>query len=229
MTSFASWLFAGLSPLLLAARPEAQSVSRPLAARVAARLADLWDVPATEIRLAWGRSTDAGSPGGDAPFRVVGAGAGGWFVVVFHPAESTAVAVRVRAGVERPVMVATRPLGSGGRIAAGDVREEVRVHWGSPRPDSSQVPAEGWEVRRAIRKGEVVAPPAVSPPPLVLAGEPVRLEWVSGGVQVSVVGIALNSARRGETVRARLEERPARLSGTVTAPGIAVLASGGRR
>jgi flagella basal body P-ring formation protein FlgA len=100
------------------------------------------------------------------------------------------------------------------------------VHWGIPAPDSSLVPGVGWETRRIVRAGEVVASPAVSAPPLVLAGQPVRLEWERGGVQVSVVGIALNSARRGETVRARLEERPARLTGTVTAPGTAVLAAG---
>ncbi|MBK7367729.1 MAG: flagella basal body P-ring formation protein FlgA [Candidatus Eisenbacteria bacterium] len=63
-------------------------------------------------------------------------------------------------------------------------------------------------MRRPIRANDLVAVPSVAPPPFVVAGEPVRFEWRSGDVEVSVMGIALNSARRGEQVRARLEERP---------------------
>lgn len=229
MTSFARWLVAGLSPLLLAARGEGAAVSRPLAGRVAARLADQWRVPAEQVRLEWGAAAGDRAPADDAPFRVLGRGDGGWFVVVFDPADTLAVAVRLRAGVEHAVAVATRSLEAGARIDSSDVREEVRVHWGRPPADALVAPASGWEVRRPIRAGEVIAPPAVAAPALVRAGEPVRLEWQSGGVQVSVVGIALNTARAGEPVRARLEERPARLTGTVTAPGTAVLASGGHR
>lgn len=229
MTSFARWVVAGLSPLLLAARGDGAHVPRPLAARVAARVADGWRVPAEQVRLEWGVVAGDRVPAPDAPFRILGRGDAGWYVVVFDPSDSAAVAVRLRAGVERPVAVATRPLAAGTRIAPGDLREEVRVHWGRPGVAALVLPAEGWDVRRAVRAGDVVAPPAVATPPLVLAGQPVRLEWQSGGVQVSVVGIALNSARAGETVRARLEERPARLTGTVTAPGTAVLAPGGSR
>jgi flagella basal body P-ring formation protein FlgA len=229
MTSFVSWLVAGLSPLLLTGRDDGAPVSRTLAARVAARIADSWRVPVEQVRLEWGLASAKDRPADDAPFRVVGRGEGGWFVIVFDPSDSAAVAIRLRAGVERPVAVATHPLASGARLAAADVREEVRVHWGLPGASALLTPAPGWEVKRPLREGDVVAPPAVAAPPLVLAGEPVRLEWQSGGVQVSVIGIALNSARAGETVRARLEERPARLTGTVTAPGTAVLAPGGAR
>ncbi len=229
MTSFARWLFAGLSPLLLVSRAETSELPRALTQRVAARLADLWRVPVGEVRLAWGLSSGMAAPGDSAPFRVLGDGAGGWFVVVFHPADTGAVAVRLRAGVERSVMVATRPLRAGAIIAAGDLREEVRVHWGTPTGDSLALPAVGWEVRRPVRANEVATPPAVVSPACVVAGEPVRFEWRSGDVEVSVTGIALNSARRGEQVRARLEERPARITGTVTAPGLATLGAGDRR
>lgn len=229
MTSFARWLFAGLSPLLLAMRGETSELPRALTQRVAVRLADLWRVPVGEVRLAWGLSSDMAAPEESAPFRVLGDGAGGWYVVVFHPADSNAVAVRLRAGVERPVMVAARPLRAGAAVAVGDLREEVRVHWGTPTGDSLALPAVGWEVRRAVRTNEVVTPPAVVAPALVVAGEPVRFEWRSGDVEVSVTGIALNSARRGEQVRARLEERPARITDTVTAPGLATLGAGGAR
>lgn len=228
MTSFGKWLLLGLSPLLMATRSAAAPVSRALEARVAERIADAWKVPVHCLRVQWGRSSSGESPSADAAFKVMGRGEGGWYVVVFDPADAHATAVRVRAGVEQPVMVAARPLRAGTRIAAGDLVEEVRVHWGAPAQDSTLTPMPGWEIRRPIATGEVVMAPAVLPPPLVVAGEPVELQWLSGGVQVSVVGIALNSASQGETVRARIEERPARLTGTVTAPGRAVLA-GGRR
>ena len=224
MTSLVSWLMTGLTPLLLSAG--AAPVSRPLAARVAARIADSWRVPVEQVRLAWGRSSARVPPADDTSFRLLGHGEDGWFVVVFDPAASTAMAVRVRAGIERPVMVAARSLPAGSRLADGDLREEMRVHWGVPGADSVLAPGPGWEVRRTLTAGEVVGAPAVAPPPLVFAGQPVKMEWQRGGVEVSVMGIALNNARRGETVRARLEERPARLTGTVVAPGTAVIGAG---
>jgi flagella basal body P-ring formation protein FlgA len=225
MTSFASWIAAGLAPLLVATRGVDAPVSRALAGRVAARIADAWRVPVEQVRLSWGRG-GAAARGGSGPVRRLGRGEDGWYVVVFDPAEPHAVAVRVRAGVERPVVVATRSLPAGATLADGDLREESRVHWGVPSPDPVLAPGVGWELRRPLRAGEVVTSPAATPPPLVLAGQPVRFEWHRGGVEVSVVGIALNNARRGETVRARLEERPARLTGTVTAAGTALLAAG---
>jgi flagella basal body P-ring formation protein FlgA len=229
MTSFVSWLLTGLTPLLLAGRAGDAPVSRGLAARVAERIAGAWRVPVGQVRLLWGHSSGTASPADETTFRVLGRGEDGWFVVVFDPAASTAVAVRVRAGVERPVMVASRSLPAGSRLTDGDLREEMRVHWGVPAADSALTPGTGWEVRRLLAAGEVIAAPAVAPPPLVFAGQPVRMEWQRGGVEVSVVGIALNNARRGETVRARLEERPARLTGTVVAPGTAVLVAEGAR
>jgi len=216
---------AGLSSLLIAARAGDAPVPRALAARVAARIAEGWRVPVEQLQLDWGRVAGE-TPDENAPFRVLGQGDDGWFVVVFSPTETRAVAVRVRAGIERAVPVATRPLPAGTTVGDGDVREEMRVHWGVPRVQASDSTLVGWEVRRPLRAGEVVGAPAVAPPPLVLAGRPVRLEWERGGVLVSVEAIALNSARRGETVRARLEERPAHLTATVTAPGTAVLEAG---
>jgi flagella basal body P-ring formation protein FlgA len=50
--------------------------------------------------------------------------------------------------------------------------------------------------------------------------------WSEGAVQVSLVGIALNRARQGELVRARVEGRSDRLVGTATATGTVVISSG---
>jgi flagella basal body P-ring formation protein FlgA len=199
-----------------------------VAARVGAWLAGEWGVPERAVRLEWGRLPGA-LPGGDVPFRVSGRGVGGWLVVVFDPSRRDAVALPLRAGFEDTVLVAARPLAAGTRLAASDLRSEPRVCWGPPAPPSGSRPGPGWEVRRALAAGEALARPAVVPPTLVEAGEPVRLVWGGGAVQVSVVGIALNRARQGELVRARVEGRSGRLVGTATATGTAVISSGGVR
>src|SRR5438445_353239 len=62
------------------------------------------------------------------------------------------------------------------------------------------------------------------PRALVVNGAPVRLTWARGGVQVTLDGTALNSARAGEAVRARVPGRRAALSGIAVAPGEAALA-----
>jgi len=122
MTSLVSWLMTGLTPLLLSGRAGDAPVTRGLAARVAARIADAWRVPVEQVRLSWGHSSGTGSPADDTTFRVLGRGDDGWFVVVFDPAASTAMAVRVRAGIECPVMVAARSLPAGSRLSDGDLR-----------------------------------------------------------------------------------------------------------
>jgi flagella basal body P-ring formation protein FlgA len=225
------------SALLLAALLAAPSVGRAaasppdgailppaLAARVAACVAERWDVPADAVRLACGRGTVAATA--ESPLRLAGRGTDGWFTLVLDPGAS-ATALRLRAGVERTVWVAARPLAAGQRLEAADLRAEPRVRWGPPAPDG-EAPGPGWEVRRALAPGEPLARPAVAPPPLVASGEPVRLVWERAGVQVAVAGVALNSARRGESVRVRVEGHPERLTGIAIAPGIATLHDGGK-
>ena len=221
-------LFASLFVLLQLVTPAPAAVPDSAAACVSTWLARQWSVSERAVRLEWGRLSGA-LPGGAAPFRVTGRGVAGWLVVVFDPSGRDAVAVRLRAGVEDSVLVAARPLVAGTLLDPADVRLEPRVHWGPPAPPSESRPGPGWEVRRALATGEALERPAVAPPTLVVAGEPVRLVWAGGAVQVSVVGIALNRASQGELVRARVEGRSDRLVGTATATGTVVISSGGDR
>jgi flagella basal body P-ring formation protein FlgA len=126
-------------------------------------------------------------------------------------------------------MVASRPLERGQRLGAGDLVPEMRVSWGPPDDDGDGNPGEGWEVRRHLSRGEVVSWPAAAPPALVSGGRPVRLVWRRPGVELSMSGIALNSGRRGDVVRARVDGRKQRLRGTAVADGVVELTDGGPR
>jgi flagella basal body P-ring formation protein FlgA len=160
------------------------------------------------------------------PFQLAGRGLHGWFTAVLRPAGPDAVALRVRAGVIRTVPVAARDLPAPGRLAASDVRREARVQWGAPMPGDLEV-GPGWEVRRPVAAGEELAPPAVAPPALVVAGQPITLRWQRGAVEVTLPGTALHTARAGETARATVPGRPGRLEGRVTGPGTITLGGGG--
>jgi flagella basal body P-ring formation protein FlgA len=193
-----------------------------LAGEAVERFAERWRVVPESIRVEWGR-IPAGLERAEGPLLVAGGGLGGWFVATVGSGDS-AVAVRVRAGVVEPTMVAARALGRGARIAEGDLEPGTRVRWGGPTA-AIDAPGVGWEVRRPIAAGETVEPPAVAPPPLIKSGDPVRMTWSRGAVSVSRVGVAINSARRGERVHARCEGR-AHLEGVVSAPGVATLPGG---
>jgi flagella basal body P-ring formation protein FlgA len=211
-----------LLALTMAPGPGPAAVPAALAERVAARIAAAWSVPPAALRLAWGALPVLTA---DDSVRVVGSGADGWFIVELA---AGARAVRVRAGVEDTVAVAARPLAAGVRLAAGDVAAAPHVTWGPPVPPRER-PGAGWEVRRTLAAGETLVRPAVLPPPLVAAGDPVRLVWQQGGVSVVMEGIALNGARRDEVVRARIQGRSARLAGRAIAPGVVELGTGGDR
>jgi flagella basal body P-ring formation protein FlgA len=222
-TSFAE-LGAATLALLLVAGPGAPPEGG-LAEAVAARIAADWRVATGTIRLEWGRR---GAPLETAtPFELAGGGSGGWYAVLVDP-EGEARALRVRAGRAETVMVAARPLERGHRIGPADLSPEVRVAWGPPGDDGAGA-GEGWEVRRHLSRGEVVSWPAAAPPALVSGGRPVRLVWRRPGVELSMSGIALNSGRRGDVVRARVEGRKQRLRGTAIADGVVELTDGGPR
>lgn len=218
MASSASALRAGLlagAALATAAPLAAQADGAE--ARVAAILARRWSVPAAAIRLAWPEPAAPLALAGADSLRVEGTGTGGWLVVT----APGGLAMRLRAGVEDSTPVAARELTPGRPLEPGDIAVAVRTRWGAPRHEAR--PAPGWEVRRPLAAGDPLAPPFVVPPPAVRGGDPLRLEWAQGGVQVSLSGVALHAARVGEPVRARVAGRGTLVSGIMTGPGLARL------
>lgn len=230
MTSFAKTiLMLSFAPGLLGAQNGSARIAPELAERIAGRIAEHWQVAPEVVCLKWGRGAEAIPPVAETEFRVIGRGTDGSFAVLFNRPGGEALAVRVRAGVRDTVMVAAHPVDAGCLIGEADLRPEVQLSWGVPRADRFGLPGPGWEVRRRLEVGEVAVWPAVLPPPLVTAGEPVRMEWTSGAVLISVTGTALNSARGGEMVQARVSGRRGRLNGIATAAGTATLSMGGIR
>jgi flagella basal body P-ring formation protein FlgA len=213
---------AGFALLLALPRPAAAqagaAVPPALAAEVAAQVGARWGVPAGQVSLQWG-AAPAGlgfEPG--TPIRLTGAGLNGWFAVVLRPTEPAATAVRVRAGVVGPVPVAAHALAAGTTLAPGDVRSESRIQWGAPLAEAGYADA-GWEVRRPIAPGQPLVAPAVAPPELIAAGQPITVRWKRGDVEVLLTGTALHAARAGEMARVTVDGRPGRLQGRVTGPG----------
>lgn len=191
--------------------------------RVRQAIAERWDVAPAVVRVEWRRPS--GTPlSGAEPFRLAGQGADGRFIALLDT-ERGEIALGLRAGREVPVWVARRPLGLGATVGDGDLSREDRIVWGPPGEAEDASPA-GWEVRRALRAGDRVTPPAVVEPAVIRAGEVVRFEWRLGAMLVTREGIAGAPARRGERVWARDPARGARIEGIATGPGTARLQGG---
>jgi flagella basal body P-ring formation protein FlgA len=198
----------------------APAIPKSLEKQVRERLAGEWSVRPESVLLQWGDLSDSLSRDGEVPFRLLGKGGDGRFVLTTQSVEGRTVALALQAGVLDTVMVAARSLRIGARIDDGDIRPETMPVWGPPAP---LLAAPGWEVLRALAVGEIVASPAAAPPVSVERGEPVRFEWERGGIRVTIAGIALHSARIGEPVRARVPGRHHPVEGIVTGLGLATL------
>lgn len=215
-----------------AVRGATQTIPQGLRDLARARVAELWGIAEDRIVMEWGAPSTPISSASPFDLRLIGRGKDGLFTAALQPRDNPAtrlLTARIRAGVMDTVIVATRAVNSGELLGCEDMTQEARVVWGPPAKTRYERPREGWEVRRSVAAGEALLWPAVQPPRAIEAGEAVRLFWARGGVRIEVEGVALNSARIGETVRARVAGRRDRLAGTVTAPGSAVLFAGGDR
>lgn len=200
--------------LALAAVTAACAQAAPADAAVAAAVAERWGADPARVRLAWGagRGPEAGTP-----FRLTGDGRDGWFGVIVEPAGAPPRALRLRAGLADTIPVAARALARGETLDDGAIRGEAAVRWGPPAP--GVWPAAGWEVKRALLPGDRLAPPAVMPPPVVRAGDDVRVTWRRGGVRIELAGTALNAAALGEPVTVRLAGQTGQRGGIAAGPG----------
>jgi flagella basal body P-ring formation protein FlgA len=189
-----------------------------LAARVADAVARAWGVDTAGLVLSWGSGSLADMPD-TAAFRLFGRGDGGWFAVTVEPANRPPKAIRLRAGTAVSRVVAARALRPGMRLTEADLRQEPALRWGPPPAAEEPVPAPGWIVKRMVSPGDPLDRMRVEPPPVVAAGQPVRVSWNQGNVSIALEGTALNDATLGGTVRVRTGERVGVLTGTVTAPG----------
>ena len=119
------------------------------------------------------------------------------------------------------VAVAARDLPRGVTLAPEDIR------WSAAPPTDRAGGAEaevGWTTRRVIREGEPLRTPAVAPPDVVAAGQPVQVVWSDGVVRVRVRGTAVGSAALGERVLVKINPRR-RLEGIAAGPALVHLSS----
>lgn len=124
------------------------------------------------------------------------------------------------AAAQQAAPTAARALPRGYTLTA----EDLVYAAGAPVPTDDRQPtaddpvAPGWVTRRAVREGEVLKEPAVSPPPVVRAGEAVQAVWVEGAIEIRIRGTALGTAATGQRVAVRTE-RGRRIEGVAVAPG----------
>lgn len=193
-------------------------VPEPLDRSLREEIGRRWQVAPERVVLDWGSFRWEGAL---PPTRLVGTGRGGWFAVVLDDGSARARAVQLRAGVRDTVLAAARALVPGDTIRSGDYEMRPQVHWGAPVPGERPVP--GWIVRRSLAPGTTLLPPQVLPPPVISKGEPVRIVWNRGAVEISVAGTAMHAAARGESVRVRLAERSLQIVALAAGPGTATL------
>lgn len=204
--------------VLVAATELGGQAPEALQNRVREELSRRWEVPAERVVLDWG----AVHWRGDSlpPLRLVGSGRGGWFVVVLDDSVSPS-AVQVRAGLLDTVAVASRALAPGDTIGAGDYEFRTEVRWGAPAV--RQRATSGWIVRRHLAAGDLLDEPSIAPPPVIGKGEPVRIVWQHGPVEVWIEGTAMNAAALHQPVRVRIPERNLQIVALAAAPGRATL------
>jgi flagella basal body P-ring formation protein FlgA len=206
----------GQAPVRLTAATS--EVPARFAARVAAEVARTWGVGAEGLVLNFGTGSLAGVPD-SSPFRLLGAGESGWFALVAEPVGMRPVAVRLRAGRTITRQVASRALRTGVRLVAEDIREEPHLVWGPPSAEAAGGVSPGWVVRRTLSPGTPLDAAHVAPPPLIEAGQPVKVYWQEGAVSIALDGTAMNDAAMGESVRVRTGGRTGVVRGRVTASG----------
>jgi flagella basal body P-ring formation protein FlgA len=132
---------------------------------------------------------------------------------VAPPMQLAAQTSHASVGIKRRVAVATHQIARGATLTADDIElRDSTMHPGTPIDTNEVVP--GWITRRVINAGEILRAPAVEPPNVVTANQPVEVEWADGNIRLTLRGIAMRNAPIGSRVTVRMESGR-RVDGTV--------------
>lgn len=137
-------------------------------------------------------------------------------VVVTAPLTAQMPASKAPLGVTRTVPVAVRALPRGASLTPTDYRVESTVV--RPALGNAAAADSGWVTRRPVSPGEPLVEPAVGPPALVAAGQPVNFIVDHDGIRLSIRGTAATAGSLGQHIWVRLDANR-RLRGIVTATG----------
>lgn len=195
-----------LALLILSALTASDTVAPAvLAAQVKAGIADRWQVPERDLVLSWGQwPADTARLKGARVSLTSLPDRDGWFAILLTPGVGAPAAVRVRAGMKTPGVVAARDLSAGSELKPEDLSVEELITWGDrPRHLTDISSLVSWEVRRSVPAGTPLLPPIISAPVAIRSGEPVQLIWDRGLIRIELEAVAANNARLGESVRAR--------------------------
>jgi len=130
-----------------------------------------------------------------------------------------AVRAQTHEGGLVPLPRAARAIARGEVLGDSDIVMDSVID--QVRGGAGAVPARvtaGWIARRVIAAGELLRPPAVAPPPVIRAGDTVRVIYRTGPVTVVERGHALAHAAAGERAPVRLDNGQ-RVEGEAVRPG----------
>lgn len=134
--------------------------------------------------------------------------------------------VQAKVAAFATVLVATRPLPRGARLADSDL-EPVRMNIAA-LPQGYVTNADtvaGKVLRQALAAGQPVRPGQLAEPNLVARGQQVTLRAARAGFEVSMAGTALANGRRGDRIQVRNATSGRVVEGEVMAAGMVDVAN----
>ncbi|WP_051235670.1 flagellar basal body P-ring formation chaperone FlgA [Marinimicrobium agarilyticum] len=131
-----------------------------------------------------------------------------------------ALYVPAEVAVYRQIAVASRSLGRGHRLSAGDITLAVRDTGQLRQGFVTQAEtAVGMALRRPLQAGDPVRLSQLEAPTVVRRGDQVRLKAKTGTITVDTKGTALSDGRVGDQVRVRNDRSERVVRGRVIGPG----------
>lgn len=122
--------------------------------------------------------------------------------------------------IQRPMVVAIRPLASGAVVAAEDVElSPIDVGQLAGTYLTTLDDAIGMGVKRPITQGRPIFSQQLEPPLLIRRGEAVVISAEAGALAVKMAGTAMTDGHRGEQIRVKNQTTSRIIDARVTAPG----------